>query len=92
MDITVGGRKWAARRDMGAFLAVAKGAGEPPKFIVLEHNGDRDDLDTIVLVGKGITFDTGGISIKPSRTDGQHEIRYGRRGGRPGRDEGRRPT
>ena len=47
----------------GAFLAVAKGAGEKPKFIVLEHNRDREDLDTIVLVGKGITFDTGGISI-----------------------------
>ena len=66
MKITVGGRKWAARRNMGAFLAVAKGAGEKPKFIVLEHNADRDDLVPIVLVGKGITFDTGGISIKPS--------------------------
>jgi leucyl aminopeptidase len=65
LKITVGGRKWAAKRNMGAFLAVAKGAGEPPKFIILEHNGDREDLDTIVLVGKGITFDTGGISIKP---------------------------
>ena len=70
MGITVGGRKWAAERSMGAFLAVAKGAGEKPKFVVLEHNGDRDDLDTIVLVGKGITFDTGGISIKPSERMG----------------------
>ena len=67
LNITVGGRKWAKARKMGGFLAVAKGAGEPPKFIVLEHNGDRDDLDTIVLVGKGITFDTGGISIKPTQ-------------------------
>jgi len=67
MKVTVGGRKWAAKRDMGAFLAVAKGAGEKPKFIVLEHNADREELDTIVLVGKGITFDTGGISIKPSQ-------------------------
>lgn len=67
MALTVGDRDWAAERDMGAFLAVAKGAGEPPKFIVLEHNRDRVDLDTIVLVGKGITFDTGGISIKPSQ-------------------------
>jgi leucyl aminopeptidase len=40
-------------------------AGEP-KFIVLEHNADRSDLETVILVGKGITFDTGGISIKPS--------------------------
>ena len=65
LKITVGGRKWAAKRKMGGFLAVAKGAGEPPKFIVLEHNGEREDLDTVVLVGKGITFDTGGISLKP---------------------------
>jgi leucyl aminopeptidase len=64
--ITVGDRKWAAERNMGAYLAVAQGAGEPPKFIVLEHNADRTDLPTIVLVGKGITFDTGGISIKPA--------------------------
>ncbi|MGB3715760.1 MAG: leucyl aminopeptidase, partial [Candidatus Promineifilaceae bacterium] len=67
MKVTIGGRKWAAKRDMGAFLAVAKGAGEKPKFIILEHNAEREDLDTIVLVGKGITFDTGGISIKPSQ-------------------------
>ncbi len=70
MGVIAGGRKWAAERNMGAFLAVAKGAGEKPKFIVLEHNADRDDLDTIVLVGKGITFDTGGISIKPSERMG----------------------
>ncbi len=65
MKLTIGGRKWAGKRNMGAFLAVAKVAGEPPKFIVLEHNGERNDLDAIVLVGKGITFDTGGISLKP---------------------------
>ncbi len=66
MRLTIGDRAWAAERNMGAFLAVAKGAGEPPKFIVLEHNPASEDVDTIVLVGKGITFDTGGISIKPS--------------------------
>ncbi len=66
MKLTVGDREWAAARKMGAFLAVAKGAGEPPKFIILEHNAGRTDLDKLVLVGKGITFDTGGISIKPT--------------------------
>ncbi|MBN1147327.1 MAG: leucyl aminopeptidase [Anaerolineales bacterium] len=66
MKLLVGDREWAAEHNMGAFLAVAKGAGEPPKFIVLEHNGERQDLDAIVLVGKGITFDSGGISLKPS--------------------------
>lgn len=70
MGLTIGDREWAAERNMGAYLAVAQGAGEPPKFIILEHNGGRDDLPTVVLVGKGITFDTGGISIKPSERMG----------------------
>lgn len=65
LKLTVGDRDWAAERKMGGFLAVAKGAGEPPQFIVLEYNADRADLPTIALVGKGITFDTGGISLKP---------------------------
>jgi len=51
---------------MGAFLGVAQGSDEPAAFIVMEHNPGREDLDTVVLVGKGITFDTGGISLKPS--------------------------
>lgn len=77
LKITVGGRKWAAKRNMGAFLAVAKGAGEPPKFIVLEHNAMWEDLDTIVLVGKGITFDAGGISIKPAQGMGKMKADMG---------------
>ena len=71
LGITIGDRDWAAERHMGAYLAVAQGAGEPPKFIVLEHNASRTDLPTVVLVGKGITFDTGGISIKPSERMGE---------------------
>jgi leucyl aminopeptidase len=52
---------------MGALLAVAQGSETPPRFIVMEHNADRaSELDTIVLVGKGVTFDTGGYSIKTS--------------------------
>jgi leucyl aminopeptidase len=50
---------------MGAFVAVAKGSQEPGKFIILEYNKGKG-FDTIALVGKGITFDSGGISIKPS--------------------------
>lgn len=50
---------------MGALLGVAQGSEEPAKFIILEHNAGRDDLDTYVVVGKGITFDSGGISLKP---------------------------
>jgi leucyl aminopeptidase len=52
--------------EMGSFLGVAQGSDEPAALIVLEHNPGREDLDTIVLVGKGITFDTGGISLKPA--------------------------
>ncbi len=51
---------------MGSFLAVAQGSEEPPKLIVLQHlKGDKKQKP-VVLVGKGITFDTGGISLKPS--------------------------
>lgn len=71
LRVIIGDRSWAAEHKMGAYLAVARGAGEPPQFIVLEHNGDRDDLDTIVLVGKGITFDTGGLSLKKAEGMGE---------------------
>lgn len=66
MKLTVGDREWAQSMNMGAYLAVARGADEPPKFIVLEYNAERSDLPTVALVGKGITFDSGGISIKPA--------------------------
>nr|WP_304215982.1 leucyl aminopeptidase [Fredinandcohnia onubensis] len=50
---------------MGALLAVNKGSVEPPKMIVLKYQGKEAWEDVIALVGKGITFDTGGYSIKP---------------------------
>jgi leucyl aminopeptidase len=49
---------------MGSFLAVAKGSVEPPKFMVLHYEGAPKKSAPVVLVGKGITFDSGGISIK----------------------------
>jgi len=51
---------------MHSLLAVAKGSHQPPKFIVLEYNGGKKPEKPVVLVGKGITFDTGGISLKPA--------------------------
>jgi leucyl aminopeptidase len=51
---------------MGAFLAVAKGSAEPLRFIVMHYAGGDKGAAPVVLVGKGITFDTGGISIKPA--------------------------
>lgn len=50
---------------MGSFLGVAQGSVQPPKLIVLQHNKGKKDQKPVVLVGKGITFDTGGISLKP---------------------------
>ena len=50
---------------MGALLAVARGSREPPKLIILEYKGIRGAEKPVTLVGKGITFDTGGISLKP---------------------------
>ncbi|CAG7600517.1 leucyl aminopeptidase [Candidatus Vallotia tarda] len=59
---------------MGSFLSVAKGSAQPPKFIVLEHQGTDAKQAPVVLVGKGITFDSGGISIKPGES--MDEMKY----------------
>ncbi len=52
------------REKMGCLLAVSQGSAQPPRFIVLEHRGGKSDRSPVVLVGKGVTFDTGGISLK----------------------------
>jgi leucyl aminopeptidase len=62
--VEVLGREEMAGLGMGILLAVAAESEEPPRLIVLEHNAGRADLPTIVLVGKGVTFDSGGISLK----------------------------
>jgi leucyl aminopeptidase len=54
------------RLEMGSFLSVAKGSDEPPKFIILRYQGAAAEQRPVVLVGKGITFDAGGISLKPA--------------------------
>ncbi len=51
---------------MHSLLAVAQGSQQAPKLIVLQYKGDKPDVKPIVLIGKGITFDTGGISLKPA--------------------------
>jgi leucyl aminopeptidase len=50
---------------MGSFLGLAQGSEEPPKFIIMQHLKGKKEQKPVVLVGKGITFDTGGISLKP---------------------------
>ncbi|TIH09584.1 leucyl aminopeptidase [Pseudomonas leptonychotis] len=59
---------------MGAFLAVAQGSDQPPRMIVLNYQGGKKTEKPYALVGKGITFDTGGISIKPA--SGMDEMKY----------------
>jgi len=64
LGIEILDRKDMERLKMGALLSVAKGSREPPKFIVLHHRGAAKKDKPVVLIGKGVTFDTGGISIK----------------------------
>jgi leucyl aminopeptidase len=65
-QVEVFGPKEVARIGMGSFMGVAKGSAEPLRFITLRYDGAGRGQAPVVLVGKGITFDTGGISIKPS--------------------------
>jgi leucyl aminopeptidase len=60
------GPKEVDKLGMGSFAAVAQGSSEPLRFIVLEYSGGPKDQAPVVLVGKGITFDTGGVSLKPA--------------------------
>jgi len=55
-----------AKLKMGSFLSVGRGSDEPSRMMTIEHKGGKKGEKPIVLVGKGITFDTGGISLKPS--------------------------
>lgn len=70
-------RKEAGKEGMGAFLAVARGSHEQPRFIVIRYKGKGGG--PVVLIGKSITFDSGGISIKPS--DGMEKMKYDMAGG-----------
>ncbi|MBK6637841.1 MAG: leucyl aminopeptidase [Rhodocyclaceae bacterium] len=74
LDVQVLDRKQMQALGMNTLLSVAAGSDEPPKFIVLKHlKGNAKDAP-IVLVGKGITFDTGGISLKPGAA--MDEMKY----------------
>ncbi len=79
LDVTILGPKEIAKEGMGALLAVAQGSEQEPRFIVLEHRGGKKDDPPLVLVGKGLTFDAGGISIKPA--SGMEDMKYDMSGG-----------
>lgn len=74
LDVEVLDRKQLQALKMGSFLSVTNGSVEPPKFIVLKHNGGKAKDAPVVLVGKGITFDSGGISLKPGAA--MDEMKY----------------
>lgn len=64
---------------MGSLLSVSRGSRQPAKLIIMEYRGAKDDAKPIVLVGKGLTFDAGGISLKPGL--GMDEMKYDMCGG-----------
>ena len=72
--VTVLDRADIQKLGMGSFLSVAAGSRQPPKFIAMEYRAGKKNEAPIVLVGKGITFDTGGISLKPG--EGMDEMKY----------------
>ncbi len=74
LKVEVLGLKQIEALGMGSFLSVAKGSETPPQFIVMRHQGGKAGEAPIVLVGKGITFDTGGISLKPG--EAMDEMKY----------------
>jgi leucyl aminopeptidase len=76
-------RVWSRREiekaRMGAVLGVAMGSREEPRFLVMQYNMEKPDLPLVCLVGKGVTFDSGGISIKP--WEKMHEMKSDMAGG-----------
>lgn len=74
LKLTILDESQAQEKGMGAFCGVAQGSEEPSYMIALEYNGNPNSKEKWGLVGKGITFDTGGISIKPSSS--MHEMKY----------------
>jgi leucyl aminopeptidase len=79
LKVTVFGPKEIEAEGMGALMAVAQGSKQEPRFIVLEHRGGGKDEPPLVLVGKGLTFDAGGISIKPA--SGMEDMKFDMSGG-----------
>ncbi len=66
VKVEVFDRKKIEELKMDAFLAVAKGSSKEPKFIVMTYNGNSNSDETLALVGKGLTYDSGGYSLKPT--------------------------
>jgi leucyl aminopeptidase len=79
MELDILEREDMEKKGMGALLGVAQGSKQPPKLMVMRYRGDDTTADTLGLLGKGLTFDSGGISIKPS--EGMDEMKGDMAGG-----------
>jgi leucyl aminopeptidase len=79
MKVTILGLEELRKESLGALLAVAQGSDQEPRLIILEHRKGPDGAKPLVLVGKGLTFDSGGISIKPAQ--GMEEMKFDMCGG-----------
>ncbi|MBB4638741.1 leucyl aminopeptidase [Longimicrobium terrae] len=79
MTVTILGPEEMRAERMDALLAVAAGSAQEPRLIVLEHRGGAEGEKPLVIVGKGLTFDAGGISIKPAQ--GMEEMKFDMCGG-----------
>ncbi|MBE0501857.1 MAG: leucyl aminopeptidase [Desulfuromonadales bacterium] len=79
LECTILGRAELEKEQMGAMLGVAQGSSREPRLIVMQYHGGSAEQKPIALVGKGVVFDTGGISIKPS--EGMEEMKMDMGGG-----------
>ncbi|CAI2187855.1 18907_t:CDS:2, partial [Funneliformis geosporum] len=77
VEIIVRDKEWVEEKKMGSFLSVAKGSDEPLKFLEILYKGGKEADKPLALVGKGITFDSGGISLKPSTGMSEMKIDMG---------------
>ncbi len=79
LKCTVLGKKELKRHGMNGILGVNQGSAEPPALVILEHRCGKKNAPILLLVGKGLTFDSGGISLKPS--GGMQDMKYDMCGG-----------
>ncbi len=79
LEIEVWDQARLEKENCGSLLAVGRGSSRPPRLVIMRHKGAPDDASTLALVGKGVTFDSGGLSLKP--TDGMLTMKCDMAGG-----------
>ncbi|GES94588.1 leucine aminopeptidase [Rhizophagus clarus] len=77
IEIIIRDEEWAKEKKMGSFLSVGRGSDEPSKFLEIHYKGGKEGDKPLALVGKGVTFDSGGISLKPSANMSEMKIDMG---------------